>query len=408
MPSPLARLLSRISPDEPTPHALPGGGGLALVLPGGGARAAYQAGVVRALARLFPEERPRILTGVSAGALNASFLAANARDPYAEAADALVELWRSIRSEHVFHVDRPTLAATLGRVVRRTNEVEPPAQGGILDTTPLHAFAERTLGPIGAAIPGISEAIEARALRALAITTTSYTTGQSITWVQGRDVDEWDRPTRRALRTDIRAEHVLASAALPFFFPAVAIDDPGIGRGWYGDGGIRLTAPLSPALHLGADRLLVITTRYARTADEAARHEIEAYPPLAQIMGVLMNAVFLDVIDRDAQTVRRINEIIEAIPKKKRNGFRPVGLKVIRPSEDIGMMASGHEPQLPPAMRFLMRGVGTDETKSPDWLSMLLFEPSYVEHLIGLGEADVEAQRDEIGAFLGRDPVVSG
>ncbi|MEL6614678.1 MAG: patatin-like phospholipase family protein, partial [Bacteroidota bacterium] len=290
-------------------------------------------------------------------------------------------------------------------IMRSTDEIEPPARGGILDTTPLYAFVERHLGRIGTPIRGIQQAVESGHLHAFALTTTSYTTGQSVTWVQGDGVEPWDRPMRRAVRTHIRPEHVLASAALPFFFPAVKIDDPEVGEGWYGDGGIRLTAPLSPALHLGADKVLVITTRYARSAQEAAQREVDAYPPPSQVLGVLMNAVFLDVIDRDAQTLHRINELIHAIPEGKRNGFRPVDLLVMRPSQDIAKLAGGIEPTLPKRMETLVRRLGADQSKSPNWLSMLLFEDEYVHALIEIGEADAYARRAEIAAFLEAEPL---
>ena len=395
----LSRLLRREDPAAPEPAPVPGGGGVAFVLTGGGARAAYQAGVLRGLAARFPALRPGILTGVSAGGLNAAFLAGHAARPLADAADALVGIWQGLRVDEVYRTDRPGVMGSVARLVRRTGPPEPPAEGGLLDVSPLHAFVERQLGPLGQPIAAVGDAVRSGALHAFALTTTSYTTGQSITWVQGEGAEPWDRTTRRAVRTDIRPEHVLASAALPFFFPAVHIDDPTVGPGWYGDGGIRLTAPLSPALHLGADKVLAINTRYAQTADEADRPDVLAYPGAGSILGVLMNAVFLDVVDRDAQTLGRINELIEAVPAAARNGFRPVDLLTLRPSVDLGSLAGDFEAQLPPSMRLLLGGLGAGETP-PDWLSMLLFDPGYVERLVAIGEADVAAREDEIGAFL--------
>ena len=394
----LSRLFGREDPAAPEPGPVPGGGGIAFVLTGGGARAAYQAGVLRGLAARFPDLRPGILTGVSAGGLNAAFLAGHAHEPLADAAEALVQIWRDLEGDEVYRSDRPGVMNTLARMVRRSDAPEPPAEGGLLDASPLHAFVERQLGPIGQPIRSIGEAVRSGALHAFALTTTSYTTGQSITWVQGEGAEPWDRTTRRAVRTDIRPEHVLASAALPFFFPAVRIADPTVGEGWYGDGGIRLTAPLSPALHLGADKVLAINTRYAQTAQEADRPDVQAYPAPGSILGVLMNAVFLDVVDRDAQTLRRINALIEALPPAERNGFRPVDLLTLRPSVDLGSLAGGFEPNLPPSMRLLLGGLGAGE--SPDWLSMLLFDPGYVERLVAIGEEDVDARYDEIAAFL--------
>ena len=394
----LNRLLGREDPAAPEPVPSSGGGGLALVLTGGGARAAYQAGVMRGLAQHFPTVRPGILTGVSAGALNAAFLATLAGQPIRDAAEALVRVWQDLRAEHVYRLDRPGVMGSLVRFVRRPDEVAPPAEGGLLDTSPLHAFVEAHLGALGEPIEAIAEAVRSGALHAFALTTTSYTTGQSVTWVQGEGAEPWDRATRRAVRTDIRPEHVLASSALPFFFPAVHIDDPVTGPGWFGDGGIRLTAPLSPALHLGADKILAVNTRYAQTAREADAPDVQAYPPPGSILGVLMNAVFLDVLDRDAQTLGRINELIRAMPPERRNGFRPVDFLVLRPSRDLGSLAGGFEAQLPPSMRVLLGGLGAGE--QPDWLSMLMFDPGYVERLVDIGEADVTARASEIADFL--------
>ena len=385
--------------DEPDP-ASSGGGGTALALTGGGARAAYQAGVLRGIARRVPGFRPDMLTGVSAGALNGAFLAASAHRPFAEAVENLVAVWRELQADHVYRLDRPTVPQALARFVRRPAEIAPPAEGGFLDTTPLLEFVGRHLGDVGQPMAAVERNVRDGHLGAFAITTTSYTTGQSVTWVQGEGVEPWDRPMRRAIRTPLRPEHVLASAALPFFFPAVSIDDPAVGQGWYGDGGIRLTAPLSPALHLGADKILVVNTRYGQSRAEADDPKIDAYPPPTRVLGILMNAVFLDVLDRDAQTLHRINQLVEATPREQWNGFRPVDLLVLRPSVDLATLATGFEPQLPPSMRLVMGGLSSGDGRSPDWLSMLLFAPEYVERLIEIGESDAEAQMDEIRAFL--------
>lgn len=395
----LARLLDGLRPDEPGPPP-GGGGGTALALTGGGARAAYQAGVLRGLARMAPGFRPDILTGVSAGALNGAFLAASAEAPFPAAVERLVEVWRDLRADHVYRLDRPTVPQALARFVRRPDEVTPPAEGGFLDTTPLKAFVEGHLGAVGEPMAAVERAVRDGHLGGFAITTTSYTSGQSVTWVQGEGLEPWDRPMRRAVRTRLRPEHVLASAALPFFFPAVAIDDAALGHGWYGDGGIRLTAPLSPALHLGADKILVVNTRYGPSRAEADAPKVDAYPPPTRVLGILMNAVFLDVLDRDAQTLRRINALVASTPRGEWNGFRPVELLVLRPSVDLATLAVGFEPPLPPSMRLVMGGLSSGDGRSPDWLSMLGFDPAYVEALLQIGETDAERQADAISAFL--------
>jgi NTE family protein len=187
----------------------------------------------------------------------------------------------------------------------------------------------------------------------------------------------------------------MASSALPFFFPAIEVDGA-----WYGDGGIRLTAPLSPAVHLGARRIIAISTRYARSRAQADRPVIAGYPPPAQVAGVLFNAIFLDRLDGDALELRRINDLIERLPEPARDGFRPIDLLMLRPSVDLGQLANEYEPELPRAFRFLTRGLGTKETRSNDMLSLVMFQSDYIRRLIDLGEADALARLDDIRAFL--------
>jgi len=179
------------------------------------------------------------------------------------------------------------------------------------------------------------------------------------------------------------------------FFPAVYVD----GR-WYGDGGIRLTAPLSPAIHMGARRLLAISTRHLpeRPATDVTR--TEDYPSPAQVIGAMYNAVFLDVFDNDALRLERINSLIEHLPEEQRNGMVPVKLLLLRPSEDLGDLAGRYEPQLPGPFRFMTRGLGTQESRSTDMLSLVMFQPDYLQHLIRLGARDAEARMGEIEAFL--------
>jgi len=193
----------------------------------------------------------------------------------------------------------------------------------------------------------------------------------------------------------LRVDHVMASAALPFFFPAIEVDGA-----WYGDGGIRLMAPLSPAVHLGATRILAVTTRYARTREEADRPMIVDYPPPAQVAGVLFNAIFLDQLDGDALQLRQINKLIGAQPENERMGLKPIDLLVLRPSEDLGRLANHYEAELPKAFRFLTRGLGTKETRSNDMLSLVMFQPDYVKRLMDLGEADAEKRRADFERFL--------
>lgn len=375
--------------------------GLGLVLSGGGARGAYQVGVLRVLAREFPEAIPDILTGVSAGGINAAFLAAR-QEPYQQKLDELAEMWSNLRIDEVFRVDgRDLLWRAIrwgGRLISGGKSPLPPAKS-LVNTDPLREVLLRELRASNGPIDGINQSLRNGWLRAFALTASNYTTGQSITWVQTREdcaIPDWERPLRKSTSCALRVDHVMASAALPFFFPAIEVDGA-----WYGDGGIRLTQPLSPAIHLGATRIIAVTTRYAKTREEADRPSIVGYPPPAQVAGMLFNAIFLDQLDADAMQLRQINALIDAHPEERRLGLKPIDLLVLRPSEDLGRLANAYEAELPKAFRFFTRGLGTRETRSNDMLSLVMFQTDYVKRLIELGEADAFAKRAEIAAFLG-------
>ncbi len=370
---------------------------LALVMSGGGARAAYQVGMLRWLARRHPEIQVPILTGVSAGAINAAFLASQV-DPFPIGVERLAKLWSRLTAEHVFRVGSFSLAKNvlrLGLKLISGGVAAAPRAHAAVDTTPLEALLQGILASAPEGLPGIAENLRRKTLKAVAITASSYTTGQSITWVEGSDIPLWERAHRKSVNTRISVGHVMASAALPIFFPAIEVDGQ-----WYGDGGIRLTAPLSPAVHLGADRILAISTRYNRTRAEADRPSSSGYPQPAQIVGAMFNAVFLDLFDADALTLERVNKAMEILPPALRGDYRMVRLLVLRPSRDLGKLANDYEARLPFAFRFMTRGLGTREMRSNDLLSLMMFQPDYLTRLIELGEADAEARRDDLDAFL--------
>jgi len=371
------------------------------VLTGGGARAAYQVGVLRQLARTFPHLSPDVLTGVSAGGINAAYLAAH-EEPFDQRLENLVGIWSSLHIEDVFRVDLRDLATRTarwgGRLLSGGRSPLPLARS-LVDTAPLRSLLERMLAATSGSIHGIARNLENGSLRAVALTASSYTTGQSITWVQTRNdngIQAWERPQRKSTGCALRVDHVMASAALPFFFPAVEVDGA-----WYGDGGIRLTSPLSPAVHLGARHIIAVSTRYARTREEADRPAVVGYPPPAQVVGVLYNAIFLDQLDSDALHMQQINDIVARLPEGQRDGLRRIELLVLRPSMDLGRLANTYEPELPRAFRFLTRGLGTRETRSNDMLSLVMFQTDYVKRLIELGETDAKARLPEIRNFLG-------
>ena len=364
---------------------------------GGGARAAYQVGFLRYLARHFPDLEVPIVTGASAGGINAALLASH-HGSFGQAVGELVSLWERLTVKEVFRVDAPSLtwiglrwifqllSGGVGGAVRVQ---------GLVDTTPLRNYLSEVLHTVNGELTGIQYNLALGRLKAIALSTSSYTTGQSLTWIQGRDLHDWTRPQRRSQQTVLTIDHVMASSSLPLFFPAVRVGDE-----YYGDGGLRLSAPLSPALHLGAQKVLAISTRYSRTAAEAQVPDVKGYPPPAQVLGVLMNSVFLDLLDQDALRLERLNRLVKQVPPEGRGGLRPVTLLVLRPSIDLGRLANEFEPQLPKTFRSLTRGLGTRQTKSPDFLSMVLFQPDYISRLIELGDADAEARADEIDVFI--------
>jgi NTE family protein len=381
-----------------TPTHPAAGPTLALVLSGGGARAAYQVGMLRYLRRAHPEARFQIITGTSAGAINAVYLAAH-RGGLAAAAEGLGRLWSGLSFDTVFRADVTALARNTVRWgVRLVSGGLPggPRAKALLDNSPLRNLLTSVMTTVSGELIGIGENVESGRLQALALTTLNYATGQTVTWIQGRDIETWDRPQRRSAKARIGIEHVMASSALPLIFPAVRL-----GSGWYGDGGVRLLTPLSPAIHLGADRILAVSNRYKRSLPEADNPVIRGYPPPAQVIGTMLNAVFLDVVEHDAETLRRINRLLDRLPPDQRGGLRPIEMLVLQPSVDLGKLAAEYQDQLPRALGFLTRGLGSHETRSADLLSLLLFHPEYLRKLMDIGERDAEAAGEKLAALLG-------
>ncbi len=368
----------------------------ALVLSGGGARGAYQVGALAAIAeRVGPDFRFPVLTGVSAEAINAACLAGS-RESLTTAVDKIKAAWLDLTVEHVFRSGFLSLTGSAARWMwmLATGGSTPGFDvRGLLDTDPLREYLGKMVD-----IDGIAANIEAGRLRALALSTTSYSTGRTITFidcVQG--IEAWQRAGRRAAHAGITVDHVMASSALPLVFPAIRVGDD-----YYGDGSLRHSAPLAPAIHLGASRLLAISVRYPRDAAEAAERLVSGYPPPAQVLGGLMNSVFLDSLAVDSERLERINELIAMLPPERvaATGLRRIGLLVLQPSRDLGRLAAELGKYLPRPLRILLRGLGTHRLKSPDFLSYLLFERPYIERLLELGYNATIAQWDRVDRFL--------
>jgi NTE family protein len=371
---------------------------LALVLPGGGARAAYQVGVLARIAeRSGGDARFPIVTGVSAGAINAAVLASNYELEPSAAVELVSRAWRGMSTSKVFRTGAPALAVSALRVLAMAlagghhGRLE---ARGLFDTSPLRRTLGAYLGP-----RRIASNIEAGHLSALALSATNYSTGQTVSFVkEGGSRAMWRRAGRLAIDCEVGVEHVMASCALPLIFPAVKVEGA-----YYGDGSLRHLTPLSPAIHLGASRILAIAVR--RGGGTESDGGPMRYPPTAQIMGQLLNAIFLDAVEADVERVERINRTLEQLPEDKAHaeGLRKIKLAVVRPTRDLGRLAAGMERHLPAPLRFAVRGLGTQGMRSSDLLSYLLFEPPYINRLLELGYEDADREWDRIEPVLAGD-----
>lgn len=365
----------------------------ALVLSGGGARGAYQVGVLRQIARQHPELRFPVITGVSAGAINATFIASHAGE-LTDATDELTELWSELSTSRVMRSDIPSLLSNAlriaGNVVSGGSRIAPPVRG-LVDTAPLRRILTSVIDS-----RTIQAKIDAGRLEALAVSATSYRTGDSVTFVQGRpELEMWSRFRRHARAERVTVDHVMASAAIPLFFPGCEVDGE-----YFGDGSLRQTYPLSPAIHLGADRVLAISSRFANVSQTGEAED--AYPTAARVLGLMLNSIFLDHLDADAERLERVNQLLQRVDPKHRwlVPEREVDLLVIRPSLDMARIAAGYERQMPRTLRYLIRGLGTRRGSGADLLSYLLFEPQFLSELIELGERDAKLNRVRISRFV--------
>jgi NTE family protein len=369
----------------------------ALLLTGGGARAAYQVGVLRSLARAYPDVRFPILTGVSAGAINIALLA-NTQADFPAAVEQLAGHWANLSLDQVFRTELRSLignsARWFFRLLSGGAELLPPMRG-LVDTAPLRRFLLNALATRDGVLRGVGENIRNGRLTAVGMVTTKYPTAQSVTWVEGQPPAWWNRPDRCGVATTLTVEHIMASSSLPLVFPAAKL-----GNDWHGDGGIRLTAPLSPPVNLGADRIVAISTSVEPGQSEANR-PTQDYPPPATVLSVLLDSVFLDLLDSDATELQRMNRLVSECPVSRELGLRRVDALVLRPSQDLGVIATEFESELPRAVRHVIRGLGSRDTNRSDMVATLLFQPGFIRKMIEIGERDGAHRADEIAEFLG-------
>lgn len=373
---------------------------IGLILAGGGARAAYQVGVLKAIARMRAPESTNpfpIICGTSAGAINASALAIYSED-FQNAVSRLVGVWGNFTVDQVFRSD------FLGIAKSGAHWISALLLGGLgrynpsalFDRAPLKQLLNRSMP-----FERISGAIEAGHIHSLSITASGYTSGQSVTFYQSAEkIEAWDRAIRVGCPAEIGIEHLMASSAIPFFFEAVKIN-----REYFGDGSMRQIAPISPALHLGATKLMVIGVR-GDDDEDYSREKTTEYPSLAQIGGHALNSIFLDSIEIDLERLQRINRTLEIVPKKYIEdgtvSLKPVEVMAISPSRDISKIAQQHAHHLPKTIRYFLRGLGALNKDGTSLLSYLLFEKAFCRELIALGYSDTIKRRDEVMAFLSK------
>jgi len=369
-----------------------------LVLPGGGARAAYQVGVLKGLAELMPQDAPipfQTISGTSAGAINAALIACHAQN-FRVGIAYLDNVWREIHSEKVFKTGTLTALKTslhwlftlLSGGMDRHNPIS------LLDNAPLRELLREHIP-----LERLEEVIDSGALDALAITASGYTSARSISFFQGRNgLKPWHRTRRLGQPVDIQIDHIMASVALPVIFPAVRI-----GREYFGDGSLRQSAPLSPVVHLGAEKVLVIALRNEQPNRLPLEQEMVPYPSLGQIAGYLLDTLFMDSIYGDLERLQRINNTVSRISGQpgEELPLKVIDTLVITPSEDIRDIAQRHKSEFPGSVKFLLRGVGGLHKSGSQLLSYLLFEGGYCRDLIELGQRDAMEQADKLLAFIG-------
>lgn len=384
-----------------------------LILTGGGARAAYQVGVLAALAQLrrdagissgnpFP-----IIAGTSAGAINAATLACQA-DDFDSAVDGLVHIWQNIHVDQVYAADsfgvirtgaRWMTMMSLGWALARWKRSRPKS---LLDNAPLGDLLRRWVR-----LERLDEMLAAGHTQALAISGSSYTSGQHVTFYQThKAVTPWLRSQRLAVKTQMSIEHLMASSAIPFIFPAEQLDLDGQLE-WFGDGSMRQSAPISPAVHLGADRVLVIGAGRMHEPPGRRPALVEGHPSMAQIAGHALSNIFLDALAVDVERLQRINNTLSLLPPEalQATPLRPIDVLVIAPSRRLDELAAEHQGSLPAPIRAMLRSVGVaGEGKGASGsalTSYLLFEPSYTNELINLGMSDTLARRADVQHFFG-------
>ncbi len=381
---------------------MPGQPRLALLLSGGGARAAYQVGVLKAITEFLPPGSTspfRIICGTSAGGINAAGLATHS-DQLGKGIRYLEEIWGNFKTNQVYRTDLPGVLACALRFIGTLilGRMGRSQAVSLLDNRPLRQLLHEHLN-----LNRLQEMLDQGYLDALAITASGYSSGESVSFFQGAPhLDGWQRSRRIGMRTRLDVEHLMASAAIPIIFPAVRIN-----REYFGDGAVRQLAPVSPALHLGADRVLVIGV--GSQNKRKTREQVSQSPSLAQVVGHVMASSFVDALEADLERLNRVNHTISLIPEdiRHKEGFslKPVQVfSISPPSQVIETMALRHVAALPASIRMFVTGSGATRRSGAGVLSYLLFEAEYCQALIELGYIDATSHKTQLLEFLGYGP----
>ena len=379
----------------------------ALFLAGGGARAAYQVGVLQAIFSLlsetgWPAERNpfAIVCGTSAGAINATAFASRA-DNFEESVTHLLNVWRNLNVEQVYRADsigvirsgaRWLSLLSFGWLLRKWHS-QPP--NSLLDNSPLADLLNKMID-----LPRLDAALEQGAIDALAVSASSYTAGRHVNFYQSAaEISPWQRAQRMSIQQQITIDHLLASSAIPLIFPAVPLycNDR---CEYFGDGSLRDVAPISPAIHLGANKVLVIGAGNVGVKREFS--QFSGYPSLAQIAGHAMSSIFLDGLSSDIERLNRINSTLALLTPEQRalTPLHPVEMLAITPSQPLDLIASRHVGSLPLPIRTLLSAIGATEQRGSALASYLLFEASFTRSLIELGQIDVLKRKNEVLQFF--------
>ncbi|MEA9355889.1 patatin-like phospholipase family protein [Bacteriovorax sp. PP10] len=367
---------------------------LALVLNGGGARACYQAGAVRALYEIIKKDQNLfdIITGNSAGAINATFLSSAARD-WGSATQYLSDFWQRIYPEDVFDMDHFTMTK-LGTSWLKDTIFKSTNIGNfnsILNTAPLKKLLSREID-----FGEIRLLIESKLLSSVALSTTNYYSGSSVVFFDGdKKIPLWSKPSRFAIRGELGVDHVMGSSAIPLFFPPAKINES-----YYGDGCIRQTTPLSPAIHLGATKIIAIGIRSPRSMNQIIEMSLtpNAMPQISQIGGVMMNAIFLDSLEADLEMLEKMNLLVKIMGEKSPRKNIPI-LSLI-PSRDLGEMTAKLDEKMPTLLRYFLKSIGITGRSGLDLLSYLAFDSSYTQQVVELGYEDTMKRKKEILIFV--------